>query len=410
MVIILAAAFAATPASANASSTVKHFGYFAARLTPSGGNHLAEVAARSNLNWVQVSDVDRYRPEVLDGCKPAGCIVSTGHEFFTGCDKAGSTTCRLHPDYRARWMRLANAINSRFDKVGAFYLLDEPQWRGASPADIATAARTIKHTHPSTPVMMVEAGPKVTDSLQVPANVDWVGFDWYCRPFSDIRAKLATLERRTAAHQRLFLLPEAAPLPECGGRPGHATDAEIARVQWDYFRLAESHPRVVGLLAFGFWTSGHDSSDLPQTVAAHRQIAARILPPPPPVGPPAGSMPAAPQPAPLVRLGRRHARLTRHGVITLRVACPRAAPVACAGRLVARARVNRRLRRVARRSFSVAPGRSKRIRLRVRSRVRPTLLRLARRRSGVRVTVTARTATATARRTFVLRARLSGGA
>ena len=78
-------------------------------------------------------------------------------------------------------MRLANAINSRFDKVGAFYLLDEPQWRGASPADIATAARTIKHTHPSTPVMMVEAGPKVTESLQVPANVDWVGFDWYCR-------------------------------------------------------------------------------------------------------------------------------------------------------------------------------------------------------------------------------------
>ena len=306
VLITLAAAFAAAPASANAASTVEHFGYFAARLTPSGGNHLAEVAARSNLNWVQVSDVDRYRPEVLDGCKQAGCIVSTGHEFFTGCDQAGSTTCRLHPDYRQRWMRLANAINSRFDKVGAFYLLDEPQWRGASPADIATAARTIKHTHPSTPVMMVEAGPKVTESLQVPANVDWVGFDWYCRPFSDIRAKLATLERRTAAHQRLFLMPEAAPLPECGGRPGHATDAEIARLQWDYFRLAESHPRVVGLLAFGFWTSGHDSSDLPLTVAAHRQIAARILrapaaPPGPP--PPTGSNPAAPMPAPLVRSG-----------------------------------------------------------------------------------------------------------
>ena len=89
-VITLAAAFAATPATAAASSTVEHFGYFAARLTPSGGNHLAEVAARSNLNWVQVSDVDRYRPEVLDGCKTAGCIVSTGHEFFTGCDKAGT--------------------------------------------------------------------------------------------------------------------------------------------------------------------------------------------------------------------------------------------------------------------------------------------------------------------------------
>ena len=83
---------------------------------------------------------------MLDGFKQAGCIVSTGHEFFTGCDTAGSSTCRLHPDYRSRWMRLANAINSRFDKVGAFYLLDEPQWRGASPADIATAARTACRT------------------------------------------------------------------------------------------------------------------------------------------------------------------------------------------------------------------------------------------------------------------------
>jgi hypothetical protein len=129
-------------------------------------------------------------------------------------------------------------------------------------------------------VMMVEAGPKVTTSLQVPANVDWVGFDWYCRPFSDIQAKLATLERRTTAAQKLFLMPEAAPLKECGGKPGHATDAEIAALQWRYYDLAVAHPRVAGLLAFGFWTSGHDSSDLPRTVAAHRQIAARIIPPP----------------------------------------------------------------------------------------------------------------------------------
>jgi hypothetical protein len=263
-------------AAAGEAGGLQHFGYFAARITPSGGDHLAEVADRSNLNWVQISDVDRYRPEVLDGCRPAGCIVSTGHEFFTGCDKAGSTTCRLHPDYRARWLRLSNAIGSRIDKVGAFYLLDEPQWRGARPADIATAARTIERTHPSIPVMMVEAGPKVTDSLQVPANVDWVGFDWYCRPFSDIQAKLATLERRTTAAQRLFLMPEAAPLPECGGKPGHATDAQIAQLQWRYFNLAVAHPRVIGLLAFGFWTSGHDSSDLPRTVAAHRQIVARV--------------------------------------------------------------------------------------------------------------------------------------
>ena len=236
LVALVAAAALPAAAAADGAGGLEHFGYFAARLTPSGGDHLAEVTDRSNLNWVQVSDVDRYRPEVLDGCKPRGCIISTGNEFFTGCDKAGSTTCRLYPNYRERWMRLADAINSRFDKVGAFYLLDEPQWRGAKPADIARAAAEIKHTHPSTPVMMIEAGPKVTDSLQVPPNIDWVGFDWYCRPFTDIRARLTVLERRTTAAQRLFLMPEAAPLAECGGKPGHATDAEIARLQWQLLR------------------------------------------------------------------------------------------------------------------------------------------------------------------------------
>jgi hypothetical protein len=278
MILALAVGLPAT-AHADPYSTVEYFGYFAARLTPSGGNHLAEVADRSNLNWVQISDVDRYRPEVLDGCRIRGCIVSTGHEFFTGCDGANQPNCNLYPNYRERWLRLAQAVASRIAKVGAFYILDEPQFRGASPAEIATAAQTIKETYPSIPVMMVEAGPAVTDALQVPSQIDWVGFDWYCRPFSDIRTKLATLERRTAAHQRLFLLPEAAPLSQCGGAPGHATDAEIARLQWEYFRLAEAHPRVIGLLAFGFWTSGHDSGDLPLTVAAHRRIAARVIRP-----------------------------------------------------------------------------------------------------------------------------------
>jgi hypothetical protein len=253
-------------------STLRYFGYFAARLTPSGGNHLAEVADRSNLNWVQISDVDAYRPEVLDGCSERGCIVSTGHEFFTGCSGAPAPSCNLHPNYVGRWLRLANEIGARIDKVGAFYLLDEPQYRGASPAELATAARTIKETFPTIPVMMVEAGPKVTGSLRVPSEVDWVGFDWYCQPFSRVRDKLSTLEGVTASHQRLVLMPEAAPLSQCEG----TTDVELAALQWEYFHLAEEHPRVIALLAFGFWTSGHDSADLPLTVRAHRQIAARV--------------------------------------------------------------------------------------------------------------------------------------
>jgi hypothetical protein len=404
LTVALVAAVAARPSvAADGAGGLQHFGYFAARLTPSGGDHLAEVRDRSNLNWVQVSDYDRYRPEVLDGCSPRGCIVSTGNEFFTGCDKAGSTTCRLYPNYRERWMRLANAINSRFDKVGAFYLLDEPQWRGASPADVAKAAALIKHTHPSTPVMMIEAGPKVTDSLQVPPNIDWVGFDWYCRPFSDIRAKLSILERRTTASQRLFLMPEAAPLNECGAKPGHATDAEIARLQWSYFDLAVAHPRVIGLLAFGFWTSGHGSGDLPLTVAAHRQIAARILPspsPPPLVVPPAAGAPPS-RVAPLrPGIAQRRARLDRSGAISLRITCPRRSRSACTGRLSVTARLRGTRRRIGHRRFALAPGDTRRLRVAIRPRAR----RVLRRRSGIRLTVCARTAAGTTSRRIMLRA------
>jgi hypothetical protein len=338
----------AMPAPAGAQqSTVEYFGYFAARITPAGGDHLAEVADRSNLNWVQISDVDRYRPEVLDGCRPRGCIVSTGHEFFTGCDGQGSPSCNLYPDYRERWQRLADAVRSRIDKVGAFYLLDEPQFRGASPEELATAAAAIKATYPSVPVMMVEA---------------------------DIEAKLAILERRTSAAQRLFLMPEAAPLKECGGAPGHATDAEIAALQMRYLQLAEAHPRVIGLLAFGFWTSGYDSADLPRTVAAHRAIAARVIRPPAPPAPP----PPAPAPQVVKRAAvvKRGIRIDRRGRVTVPLRCSRAATVACTGRLALAARG----RVLARKRFSVAPGTSTRLRVRTR---RPAIVRRARRRAGV---------------------------
>jgi hypothetical protein len=366
----LVAVIALAPAQADAqASTVQYFGYFAARLTPSGGNHLAEVAARSNLNWVQISDVDRYRPEVLNGCKARGCIVSTGNEFFTGCGQAHSPSCNLYPNYRARWQRLAEAVRSRIGKVGAFYLLDEPQWRGASPAELATAAQTIKQTFPSIPVMMVEAGPAVTRRLQVPGQIDYVGFDWYCRPFTDIVEKLGILEHRTAPRQRLFLLPEAAPLKECGGAKGHATDAEISRLQWSFFRLAEAHPRVIGLLAFGFWTSGHNSSDLPLTVAAHRQIAARVIrPPAPPPSPPPAPPPPSSTPPTQGRpdLMTRRARVDRRGRVRLTLQCPPAATAGCSGQISLRTRSRRHARTLARGRFALRAGETKRLRLRLR--------------------------------------------
>jgi hypothetical protein len=265
------------------SSPLHYYGYYAARLA-GGPSHLAEVAGRSNLNWVTISDANGYRADILNGCAPASCVVNTGFEFFQ-CNAAGNG-CHLYPNYAARWQAEADAVKPYLDKIAAFYILDEPQWNGATPTEINTSARLIKQTFPGAKVMTIEAGPEITPSLTIPSSVDWIGFDWYCQPFSAIQAKLATLQSLVPASspQRFFLVPEDAPLSQCAGVAGHTTDADIAALQWDYFRLAEQNPRVIGLMNFGFWTSppwttsgGTGASELPLTVDANERVAAQIL-------------------------------------------------------------------------------------------------------------------------------------
>jgi hypothetical protein len=379
-----------TDASAQAGN-LRYFGYFAARITDSDGNHVPAVTHRTNLNWIQISDPDRYAPEVLPFCTPRGCIVSTGHEFFSGCDSIDSPSCGLHPDYRERWGRLADAVRPHIGRVGAFYIMDEPQWRGASPGEIETAARTIKATFPNIPVMMVEAGPEVSPSLQVPGSVDWVGFDWYCEPFSTVERTLGTLTNRIHPGQKLFLMPEAAPLEECGGEPGHATDAEISALQYDYFKLAVSNPRVIGLLAFGFWTSGFSPSELPRTVIAHADIFNRIKA-------------SAAGPAQRVKIKGGRARISRRGVVRVRLRCPFESARACAGELTLTPRKGKG-RALGSGAFELPRGARAPLRVRVVRSKRQRLINRARRRKGTRVKALATTAAGKTAKTLRLSSR-----
>ncbi|WP_134045964.1 hypothetical protein [Amycolatopsis arida] len=257
-----------------AGSALRYVGYYAARLHPAGGDHLPEVTGRSNLNWVNISDYDRYRPETLADCAPRSCVVYAGHEFFD----CASGACRLHAEAERRWGVLAAQVRPYLDRVGAFYLLDEPFHRGATFADVRRSARLIEGTYPDVPVMM-EAGPKVDANLRVPDEVDWVGFDWYCRPMAEIERLAATLERQ-APGRPVFLLPEAA--PRCPGQ----TDAVVAQRLREYPRIAEARPRVAGLMLFGPWTgvgpgdppAGRPTpSKHPRSGDAVERIAARIL-------------------------------------------------------------------------------------------------------------------------------------
>jgi hypothetical protein len=257
--------------------SLEYLGYYAARITEQLGNHVPELRGRSNLNWVNISDFSRYAPEVLETCAPRSCVVYTGNEFFKGCDSENDPVCGLYDNHRERWQRLANVVKPHLDKVAAFYLKDEPYHLGASYQDIRTSAQVIKETFPALPVMMVEAGPKVTTSMRVPPEVDWVGFDWYCRTTAEIEPTLRVLESVADSGQQLFLMPQTTPLAACGTKAGYQTDAELAALQEDYVRLAARHPRVTGLMGFGLGVETTLPSQLPRTLDAHERIAARLL-------------------------------------------------------------------------------------------------------------------------------------
>ncbi|MDX3655959.1 hypothetical protein PV646_01455 [Streptomyces sp. ID05-26A] len=258
-------------------SQLRYYGYFGARLNAAGGNHLPEVRGRSNLNWVQISDVDAYRPEVLRDCAPAGCVVHTGNEFFD-CDAAG---CSLYPNASARWQVLAEKVRPYLDRVAGFVLQDEPFHHGARFEDVEFSAQQIKNTFPDRKVMLIEAGVRVDDSFRVPAAVDWVGFDEYCVGYEALDARMTKLEER-APGKELFLLPEAAPQSWCADR----TDADLASTQYLHMALAQEHPAFVGIMVFGPWTGVGPAatgpgtpvpSKFPRATEAQERVAALVL-------------------------------------------------------------------------------------------------------------------------------------
>lgn len=89
--------------------------------------------------------------------------------------------------------------------------------------------------------------------IEFPDSIDWVGFDAYLTlngiNWSAVEEKLDFLSRRKAAHQKLFLIPDAVNL----GRAKTTEGAIVTRVQ-HYERYAANHPDVVGVFPYFYWT------------------------------------------------------------------------------------------------------------------------------------------------------------
>lgn len=250
---------------------VSRMGYFWADSAPYGA-HIPEVAAHSNFNFVD--GIDR-----VDGGKCAGksCVVQIRWEFFIKGPM-------LRPDWETQWQNTFDKIKKKQQYIAALYHVDEPFLDTGSNVDLTAMqtavnrVRTDLATIPAADIkqMAVFSEPELMQPTMYAKvsglqNLDWVGFDRYV-PSSAFFAEIPTLINRLKAAQPgkpIVLVPQSF-------FSGSATDADIARSTWLYYRQALLDDAVVGFKPFGLW-SHVTPSQIPIAFKAQQRIGRAIL-------------------------------------------------------------------------------------------------------------------------------------
>ncbi|WP_420573554.1 hypothetical protein [Kordia sp.] len=187
--------------------------------------------------------------------------------FEVNGDAAPSgTNYSLRSDYQSRWNEFVNTNNFTNDISGiqAFYLGEEPTWNGISFEELKLASDYIKSTIPEIPILLVEAAPVISD-LQVPASVDWIGFDHYFvkDPKNDTtyNNELLLLKSKfSTANQKLVIVMDTHHIPFAHLDFGNIELNEMDAVAESYYELALSEPKTIAILGY-FWPSGFDAAE-----------------------------------------------------------------------------------------------------------------------------------------------------
>lgn len=239
------------------------FGYY--HTTGWSKNHIADIPAEANVVWLEGWPATLHSEIDQAAARGMRSIVTVHHLFFLGWPNP-----RLVADYQARWNAFATAIASRLPHILVFYVLDEPTWFGALPADIATACRTIKRTFPEAKTMIAEAMKEQMPTL--PPELDYIGLDFYT-PFSTATHVLwhEILKAKMHDHQRIFLIPKTF-------QWSHAPwgEWELNRDLAAYYAYARAEPRTAGILAFT-WATYEENQHTVQGMTTLRTTMPSLL-------------------------------------------------------------------------------------------------------------------------------------
>lgn len=261
------------------NSPVDHIKYFGFTLvdthwddptdSETKSNYSDEVAPFSNMADILVVNptddiVDRMKAMEALQMKS---ILHLNDLFFEveGTDAPSGRDYRLRPDAQQRWDIFlgTNSLYVNQDLVQALYVGEEPTWNGITFTELKKVSDYVKLTIPGITVMVVEAYPAL-DDLQIPASVDWVGFDHYFikDPKNDaaFTSELNVLKSKLSEEQKLILIMDTHYIDFAHEDLGGIALNEMATVATSYYELAKSEPKTIAIIGY-FWPSGFDYPD-----------------------------------------------------------------------------------------------------------------------------------------------------
>lgn len=265
----------------NNSSHIEYFGFTIIDTywddptdSESKTNYADEIHSFSNLADILVVNPNDNLIQRMEyfGNFELKAILHLNELFFEIVDNnsPSSSNYDLRTNYIERWNEFKSSNQSILDTnyIATFYIGEEPTWNGISFSEISAVSQLLETDFPNIPTMIIEAYP-VLEDLEVPEDVDWIGFDRYFikNPSTDIEFQQdwQILQAKISnSNQRIMVIMDSHHIDWAHGDFGDIDVNQMNEVAINYYQLAKSDQKVIGVLGY-FWPNGFD---IPESIGA----------------------------------------------------------------------------------------------------------------------------------------------